>query len=426
MYAFGAMLSFTIAHLSVIRLRFKAPDFERPYTGPGNVGFRGASVPLFAVFGGFGTLLAFIVVTFLHLDVAVAGVGWLALGCVVYPIYRRRQGLDLTTTTKVAIPRPVVDHEAEYESVLVALESKAFSEGAMATAVRIAARRRRGIHVLVTIVVPSSSPLAARLPEQEAAAQAIIEQAKLIGGRRVTGHWTKVRAGQAGRTIVEEARAMRARAIVLPLAQRGGGGGALFPKTVETVLADRPCRVIIQSDPAPAQDGHPAVARRRRRPVRRALGRGRALSRPRLAGSRGPLYAVGERARPPPDPCRIDAPAGRADAADRRRADRLDARPRRRRAGRRGRHGRAVRARRRGAAVRRRPEGLAVERERLRVGAGDGAMDRTLGSAVLFSIVWVTLASAVYFSLGVVADHALGHDARRLPGRRPSSSGWRR
>ncbi len=260
MYAFGAMLSFTIAHLSVIRLRFKAPDFERPYTGPGNVGFRGASVPLFAVFGGFGTLLAFIVVTFLHLDVAVAGVGWLALGCVVYPIYRRRQGLDLTTTTKVAIPRPVVDHEAEYESVLVALESKAFSEGAMATAVRIAARRRRGIHVLVTIVVPSSSPLAARLPEQEAAAQAIIEQAKLIGGRRVTGHWTKVRAGQAGRTIVEEARAMRARAIVLPLAQRGGGGGALFPKTVETVLADRPCRVIIQSDPAPAQDGHPAVA----------------------------------------------------------------------------------------------------------------------------------------------------------------------
>jgi basic amino acid/polyamine antiporter, APA family len=130
----------------------------------------------------------------------------------------------------------------------------------MATAVRIAARRRRGIHVLVTIVVPSSSPLAARLPEQEAAAQAIIEQAKLIGGRRVTGHWTKVRAGQAGRTIVEEARAMRARAIVLPLAQRGGSGGALFPKTVETVLADRPCRVIIQSDPAPAKDGHAAVA----------------------------------------------------------------------------------------------------------------------------------------------------------------------
>ena len=36
MYAFGAMLSFTIAHLSVIRLRIKEPDRERPYRGPGN------------------------------------------------------------------------------------------------------------------------------------------------------------------------------------------------------------------------------------------------------------------------------------------------------------------------------------------------------------------------------------------------------
>ena len=36
-YAFGAMLSFTIAHLAVIALRIKEPDRERPYRGPGNV-----------------------------------------------------------------------------------------------------------------------------------------------------------------------------------------------------------------------------------------------------------------------------------------------------------------------------------------------------------------------------------------------------
>jgi amino acid transporter len=33
---------------------------------------------------------------------------------------------------------------------------------------------------------------------------------------------------------------------------------------------------------------------------------------------------------------------------------------------------------------------------------------RSLGSPVLFAIVWTPLASAVYFSLGVVSDHALG------------------
>jgi basic amino acid/polyamine antiporter, APA family len=247
MYAFGAMLSFTIAHISVVRLRKRYPDFKRPYKGPGNVRFRGFELPLFAVFGGLGTALAFVVVTFLHLDVALAGIGWLALGCIIYPIYRHRQGLDLTATVKVAIPAPVVEREAEYESVLVALEAKHYSEGAMATAIKIAARRRRGIHVLVTITVPASAPINAALPEQEQAAQAIIEQAKLQGGRRVTGHYEKVRAGGAGRLIVDEAKQLGARAIVLPLPARSSG--AVFSKTVETVLAERPCRVIIQADP---------------------------------------------------------------------------------------------------------------------------------------------------------------------------------
>ena len=33
-YAFGATLAFTIVHLSVIRLRFREPDRDRPVQGP--------------------------------------------------------------------------------------------------------------------------------------------------------------------------------------------------------------------------------------------------------------------------------------------------------------------------------------------------------------------------------------------------------
>ena len=40
-------------------------------------------------------------------------------------------------------------------------------------------------------------------------------------------------------------------------------------------------------------------------------------------------------------------------------------------------------------------------------GASDGGR-RTLGSPALFVIVWTSLASAIYFSLGVVAENALG------------------
>jgi basic amino acid/polyamine antiporter, APA family len=268
-YAFGAMLSFSIAHMSVIRLRIRDPERTRPYRGPWNLRLGGRDLPLFAFVGLFGTGMAFVVVTALHVDVAAAGIGWLVLGVLVYMAFRRAQGLDLTTTTKVAIPRPVTEREAEYESVLVALDVKHYSEGAVATAVKVAARRRRGIHVLVTIPVPASSPITAEMPEQELAAQAIIEQARLQGGRRVSGHYEKVRPGQAGRMIVNEARQMRAQAIVVPLPARTGG--SLFGKTVETVLAERPTRVIIHSDGAEA---HGAPAAQRARPTLAGLGGG--------------------------------------------------------------------------------------------------------------------------------------------------------
>jgi basic amino acid/polyamine antiporter, APA family len=245
-YAFGAMLSFTIAHLSVIALRVKQPDAERPWRGPGTLRVRGMELPLFAVFGGLGTAIAFIVVTVLNTETLVAGTVWLAIGVTTYVLYRRRQGLSLTETHKIVSPKPAVEHEVEYESVLVAFEDGNFSPEAVSTAARLAATRRRGIHVLVTITVPPNSPIDAPLPDMESRAASLIDSARVQGGRRVTGHWEKVRPGGAGRRIVEEAREIRARALVMSLPPRRAGA-SLFGKTLETVLSERPCRVIIDS-----------------------------------------------------------------------------------------------------------------------------------------------------------------------------------
>jgi basic amino acid/polyamine antiporter, APA family len=249
MYAFGAMLSFTIAHVAVMRLRATAPDTPRPYRGPGNVRIRGYDLPLFAVLGALGTSLAFVVTVVMHPVVAAAGFGWLVLGLALYVVYRRREGLDLRGTHTVAIPQPVVDHEAEYDSVLVPIIDGHYDEQVAATAAKLAARKRHGIHVLALVTVPNALTIDASLGEAEGRAVSAIEQAKIQIGRRVTGHTEKIRAGQAGRRIVEEATDMRAAAIVMPLPRRVGGS-SLFGKTLETVLAERPCRVIIESTPA--------------------------------------------------------------------------------------------------------------------------------------------------------------------------------
>jgi len=255
-YAFGAMLSFTVAHLSVIALRIKEPDRERPYRAPGAIRIAGRELPLLSVLGGLGTGAAFVAVTVLNVETLIVGGLWLSIGVLTYVGYRRNQGLSLTETNKIVAPAAIVEHEVEYESVLVVFEDGAYEREAAATAVRLAARRRRGIHVLVTIVVPATAPIDAQMPEQEERAQAAIDSARVLGGRRVTGHLLKVRQGQAGHQILDEARNIRARAIVMPLPPRRTGT-TVFGRTLETVLEKRPCRVIVTTPDPRSQRAAP-------------------------------------------------------------------------------------------------------------------------------------------------------------------------
>jgi APA family basic amino acid/polyamine antiporter len=248
MYAFGAMLSFTIAHAAVIKMRLDDPVRNRPWLGPFNIEFRGRSWPLFAFFGGIGTLLAWIVVTALNPTTLVVGIGWMIAGLVFFVFYRRNQGLNLTDTYTIAIPKAIVEREVEYDSILVVFEGGEYSEEAVRTAVKMATRRSRGIHILVPITVPANAPIDAVLPTAESKAATTIERARLLGGRRVTGHWEKVRAGEAGRRIVAEAELINARAIVFPL--RPDSSGSLFSQAVQHALTERPCRVILTTEPA--------------------------------------------------------------------------------------------------------------------------------------------------------------------------------
>jgi basic amino acid/polyamine antiporter, APA family len=253
LYSFGAMLSFTIAHVSVIQLRRRKSHDERPWKPPLNFHAFGAELPLTAVLGGLGTFAAWIVVMALYPRTLIVGLGWMVLGVAIYMIYRRSQKLPLTKTVKVVTPEPLGVEEIEYRSVLVAFEDEdPFSEEMVGTAVKLASKRLRGIHVHSMLTVPTNLPLDAKMRDAEAAAQSKVEQAKLMGGQRVTGHVERVRPGQAGYSIADEAKLISAAAVVVPLRFRNGT--PLYDKTLETVLAERPCRVIVVSDHGVQQD----------------------------------------------------------------------------------------------------------------------------------------------------------------------------
>src|SRR5439155_793155 len=90
-------------------------DEELQYTARPNLRIRGVSWPLFALFGGLGTGAAWIVVVIQYAPARWSGLAWLAVGFVVYAVYRKRfLRVDLTHTTRApVIVREATDRNAE-------------------------------------------------------------------------------------------------------------------------------------------------------------------------------------------------------------------------------------------------------------------------------------------------------------------------
>jgi APA family basic amino acid/polyamine antiporter len=261
-YAFGAMLSFTMAHLSVIRLRVKEPDRARPYRGPGTLRIAGRELPTFALLGLAGTALAFVVVTILHLAVAVAGVAWLLLGMLVYVLYRRSHGLDLRSTERAPRPeRPPEFVEFDYRTALVPM----FSSDVSASALRSAAKligEDGVVYAIFVLPVPSQLSLEEGLEEEEAQGRSVLESARIQAHRAgIKIHTGLVRTRHPGASLVEEARRVGADVIYWSTIHAPAGEQRIGP-TAAYLLSKRPCRVIIETDnrAAPPRESVPVPA----------------------------------------------------------------------------------------------------------------------------------------------------------------------
>jgi basic amino acid/polyamine antiporter, APA family len=250
MYSFGAMLSFTIAHMSVIALRRKrqAEGAVEVYQAHPNLRIGTFDVPLFAVVGGLGTAIAWLVVVVQYAPARFAGLGWLAFGLLFYWAYRSlvvRRPLTQTVRAPALVLGPSL--AVEYRTIVVPVVRSNESEEALVAAARLAAERGATVAIVHVIEVPLSLPLDARLPEQEDEAEALLDDAQALvesyGVRSVT---RLLRARRAGPAIVQEARSRHAELIVLGAPRRAiAGRRRLFGDTVDYVLRESPCRVLI-------------------------------------------------------------------------------------------------------------------------------------------------------------------------------------
>jgi basic amino acid/polyamine antiporter, APA family len=247
MYSFGAMLSFTIAHASIIALRRRNQQ-PGAYRAHPNLRIRGFDLPLFAAIGGLGTAAAWVVVIVQYPPARWTGLGWLAVGFAFYWLYRSRV-IHRPLTETVRAPALVFGPSltVEYRTIIVPVKRTEESEEALVAAARLAAERGATVAIVHVIEVPLALPLGARLPDEEDSAEDLLDDAQaLVEGYGVRSVTRLIRARKAGPAIVEEARRRDAELVLLGAPRHAvAGRRALFGGTVDYVLRESPCRVLV-------------------------------------------------------------------------------------------------------------------------------------------------------------------------------------
>jgi APA family basic amino acid/polyamine antiporter len=283
LYAFGATLAFTIAHASIVKLRYSEPERRRPFKMPLSVRFRGGELPLPAAVAAVIFAAGWIAVLIVHAHARYAGLGWMVIGLLLYVGYRRSQETPLLRRVKV-VPQMLSSEqprERDYSSILVPLFGTALDDDIVQTAALLASGEPAEeselegptIEALWIFEIPLALPLDARLPDaQIKRARQALARAKAVGEEYsgVQVATAIVRTRRAGQAIVEEAKRRGVEAIVLgadePSQIRGGGrlGGRasvlenfVGPAT-RYVVGKASCRVILTAPPA---SGEPADGR---------------------------------------------------------------------------------------------------------------------------------------------------------------------
>ena len=188
-FAFGAMIAFTLAHISVIVLRFREPEGTRAFRIPLSIRVGKGSVPLPALLGAVVGLGAFASVVAFHEGARIVGGAWMLGGLLLYVIYRKAQGRSLAK--RYTVPAAALQKDlpgAEYGNILVPIFGSPLDDDIVGTAGRLAAEEASDgegevtIEAIYVLEIPMSLPLTARVADEVTdAAKKARDRAKAVG-----------------------------------------------------------------------------------------------------------------------------------------------------------------------------------------------------------------------------------------------------
>jgi APA family basic amino acid/polyamine antiporter len=250
LYAFGSMISFTAAHVSVIVLRRKEPDLERPFRAPLNVRLGGTTLPLTAVFGAMGTIAVWGVIVAYKPWSGFIGIAWVGVGLVAYVIFRKAQGYSLTATVRTPTLPSSLQEDVVYDQLLVPLRDTQVSDEMMVLACQLATEKGATVDVVYVVEVPMNLPMDAPMARERERGRRVLDVAMAVAAEFGVEAWPHlIPARRAGRAIVETAEEWDCDVVVIGSPRKLRSDARLVGATVEYVMRNAPGEVLLNLVP---------------------------------------------------------------------------------------------------------------------------------------------------------------------------------
>jgi basic amino acid/polyamine antiporter, APA family len=218
-WAYGALLAYTLLQVAVIALRITDPGRYRPFAAPLGLPLGGRRLPVVVVAGALGTAIgwiAVVVVAGAARDVATA---WMLAGVAGYAAHRRHLGLSLRERTQreaVALAGPGI--AVEFRTLLVPVNTAGggLPLDVIEVAAQLAAERSASLVVLAFTQIPLGEEMDMEIDGLDESVRRLASGARAIADRyAIQVHTTHLRTRDAAETILAEAARRESQIIVL-------------------------------------------------------------------------------------------------------------------------------------------------------------------------------------------------------------------
>ncbi|MCB1110354.1 MAG: universal stress protein [Chlamydiia bacterium] len=180
LYNFGAMLAFFMTHLSLIFLRIKKPEMNRPFRIPFNIRIGKCSIPITAIIGGLATAATWCLVVITKADGRDLGFTWIAFGLIIYFYFRKKQAIPPAGKVEIQKIKMPEFQAKKYKHILVPTRGGRETQ-TVQMACEIAKIHGADVTAVHVIEVPFSLPLETPLYHRTVVASSILKRAEAIG-----------------------------------------------------------------------------------------------------------------------------------------------------------------------------------------------------------------------------------------------------